>query len=125
MPDLKRLYVIADNAVLSAAESNAVSWDVAGDGTGTFEQGARLSDDGGTTHTHSACNVLESCVDLPTVIEALTNTPLYELYGCDDRLGQGTVYRRDQGTWTEIGTGDLETQALTDDGLDKYVTDAV
>lgn len=125
MPDLKRLYVIADNSVLNAAEDAAVSWDVEGDGSGTFEQGARLSDDGGTSHTHSACNGLESCVDLTKVQEALTNTPLFSVYGCTDRLGNGTVYEYAGGTWTEVGTGDLETQALTDAGLDKYEAEPV
>lgn len=129
MIEIYRLYIIAANSILSSAEQSAINWDIEGDGTGTFQTGQPLSNDGGVSHTHSACNVLESCVDLPVVFNALMNTPMLNAYGSDDRLGKGKVYKRNSGSpnnsgsWTQIGTGNIQTIALNDLGLDRYTTD--
>lgn len=127
MPTAARLYAIADTNIPSAAENAAVGWTVQGEGEGTFQNGARLSDDGGTTTTHRAANALQGddgdLWDVSQLIDAFTNTPLFALYASGDRLGTGTVYRRDSGQWTEIGTGDLETRALEDAGLVRVEAD--
>lgn len=125
MPTIRRLYAIVDTSVVDTADSRAAEWDLAGDGGSTFSNGAALSDDGGASITHRAMNCLDnpdegSIVDRSVLWDALANTPLFDVYGCDDRLGDGTVYRTSNGGWVEIGTGDLETVALADAGLEKY-----
>jgi len=126
MPNIQRIYIIVANANLSAAETAAEKLDVAGIGTGSFEQGARLSQDGGDTHTHSAANVLRSCMDTQEATAFYDTVPFAEVYGCTDKLGSGEVYRFDGTEYTgPIGTSDLESVALSDAGLTTYQTKAL
>jgi len=126
MPSVTRLYIIVHNDNLTAAETAAEEVDIAGIGTGSFKNGALLSNDGGTTHTHSAANVLRPCIDTQKATEFFDSVPFSEVYGCTDKLGEGDVYRFDGTEYTgPIGTGDLEDVALSDAGLDKYETETL
>jgi len=124
MPDIKRLYIIVHNDNLEAAETAAEEVDIAGIGTGLFAQGARLSEDGGTTHTHNAANVLRSCTDTQKATAYYDSVPFEAVYGCTDDLGNGDVYRFDGTRYAgPVGTGDLATLALDDAGLQRITPD--
>lgn len=126
MPNIQRLFIIVATANLDAAETAAEEVDVEGIGTGSFADGAPLSADGGTTHTHSAANVLRSCIDPQKATEFFDTVPFDAVYGCTDKLGEGDVYRFDGTQYTgPIGTGDLESVALSDAGLTKYQTETL
>jgi len=125
MSEIKRLYIIVANENLTAAETAAEDVDVTGIGTGSFEQGARLSEDGGDTHTHSAANVLRSCIDPQKATDFYDTVPFYAVYGCTDKLGEGDVYRFDGTGYVQVGTSDLESVALSDAGLTTYQTKAL
>jgi len=128
-----RLYCIADTAQVSDADTYAAQWDPL-DGSTTFSSGQPLSADGGSTITHRAANTLAdhpgfsgTPIDVDLVFDRLKNPPLLTIYACDDAFGQGTVYQLgwdgSQVTETEIGTGDLQTLALQDAGLEVYPTE--
>jgi hypothetical protein len=126
MPNIQRLYIIVHNNNFTAAETAAEEVDVAGIGTGSFQDGAVLSADGGTTHTHSAANVLRPCIDTDAATDFYASVPFDAVYGCTDKLGEGDVYRFDGTEYTgPIGTGDLESVALSDAGLDTYQTETL
>jgi len=120
-----RYFSSVETTALNAAENTAKAWDTSGDGTGTFEEGAPLSDDGGSTITHRACNTLTSPIDTSRVLEAFTKTPLYDLYRLDADLSPGTVERYDSTDWNEIGSGNLQEIVLSDAGLEIYNTDTI
>jgi hypothetical protein len=125
-----RYYCIVDTSALSAAESAAVEWDTSGDGTGTFEDGAPLSDDGGSTLTHRACNTLGGPIDVTYLLDTFVSVSAMSVYRCHDDLGNGLVERAevlgaDTYEWTEIGDGDLQTLALQDAGMVVYQTETV
>jgi len=128
-----RLYCIADTAVVSDADTYASQWDPQ-DGSTTFSEGQPLSSDGGTTITHRAANTLAdhpnysgTPIAVDQVLDRLKDPPLLDIYACDDPYGEGTVYRLGwdgtQVTETEIGTGDLQTLALQDAGLEVHETE--
>ena len=125
-----RLYCIADAAVVSDVDDLAAEWDPY-DGSTTFSEGQPLSADAGATITHRAANTLAdhpgftgTPIDAGQVLDRLKSPPILTIYACDDPYGQGTVYRLGwdgtQVTETEIGTGDLQTLALQDAGLQVY-----
>jgi len=127
-----RLYMIVDTTVVSDADAEAATWDPL-DGSDTFATGQPLSADG-TTITHRAANTLAdhpdytgTPIDVNLVYERLKNPPLLDIYACDDPYGEGTVYRLGwdgtQMTETEVGTGDLQTLALQDAGLEVHETE--
>jgi hypothetical protein len=128
-----RFYMIADTTVISDVDNYASEWDPL-DGSTTFSEGQPLSSDGGTTITHRAANTLAdhpgfsgTPIDVDLVLDRLKDSPLLDIYACDDPYGEGTVYRLgwngSQVTETEIGTGDLQTLALSDAGLEVYETE--
>jgi len=122
--EIERLYIIVHNDNLDAAETAAEEVDVEGIGTGSFKNGGVLSSDGGTTHTHSAANVLRSCIDTEKATEYFDSVPFAEVYGCTDKLGNGDVYRFDGTEYVgPVGTGDLQEVALDDAGLNTYETE--
>lgn len=124
MPNIARLYIIVHNDNLAAAETAAEEVDAAGVGVGSFKNGAPLSADG--THTHSAANVLRGCIDPQEATDFYSTVPFDAVYGCTDKLGEGEIYRFDGTEYTgPIGTGDLETLALQDAGLDTYQTETL
>lgn len=129
MPTIRRIYAIVDASFADQADDRAEQWDLTGDGSTSFSSGAALSDDGASI-THRAMNCLDnpdegSIIDRSVLWDAFSNTPLAAIYGCDDRLGEGTVYGYDKGAWSEVGIGDLETIALNDAGLTTYETEAI
>ena len=128
-----RLYCIADTAVVSEVDNLAAQWDPL-DGSTTFSEGQPLSADGGATITHRAANTLAdhpefsgTPIDVDQVLDRLKSPPLLTIYACDNAFGQGTVYRLGwdgtQVTETEVGTGDLQTLALQDSGLEVHETE--
>ena len=125
-----RLYCIADTVVVSDVDDFAAQWDPY-DGSGTFSGGQPLSADGGASITHRAANTLAdhpeyagTPIKVDQVLDRLKESPVLTIYACDDAFGQGTVYRLgwngSQVTETEIGSGDLQTLALSDAGLEVY-----
>jgi len=125
-----RLYCIADTTVISDVDNYAAQWDPY-DGSTTFSEGQPLSADGGTTITHRAANTLANHpeftgtpIDVDQVLDRLKSPPVLDIYACDDPYGEGTVYRLgwngSEVTETEIGSGDLQTLALQDAGLEVY-----
>jgi len=119
--EIERLYIIVANKNLTAAEAAAEEVDVAGIGTGSFKNGASLSNDGGDTHTHSAANVLRRCIDPQKATDFYDRVPFDAVYGCTDKFGQGDVYRFDGTEYVgPVGTGDLQEVALDDAELDTY-----
>jgi hypothetical protein len=125
MPNIQRLYIIVATSNLDAAETAAGEVDAAGVGTGSFQDGAPLSSDGGTTHTHSAANVLRPCIDPQKATDFYDTVPFDAVYGCTDKLGEGDVYRFDGTGYVQVGTSDLESVALSDAGLTTYQTKAL
>lgn len=130
MPELNRVIAIVESSILSTAEDLAEQWDVEGAGTGTFNEGAKLSDDGGASHTHSACNVLVSCIDLSIIEDFSSDYDLAGLadvlvYACEDRLGEGIVHYLDSGAWVQVGDGDFTDVILADAGLVRYETETI
>ena len=130
-----RLYCIADTTVVSDADAAAAQWDPL-DGSDTFGRGQPLSADGGSTITHRAANTLAdhpsfsgTPIDVNLVLNRLKESPMLDIYACDDPYGEGTVYLLgwdgSQVTETEIGTGDLQTLALQDAGLEVYQTESL
>jgi len=130
-----RLYCIADTTVVEDVDNYASAWDPL-DGSTTFSEGQPLSADGGATITHRAANTLAdhpgfdgTPIDMDLVFERLKSPPVLVIYACDDAYGEGTVYRLGwngtQVTETEIGTGDLQTLALQDAGLEVHETESL
>ena len=131
----RRLYMIADTTQVSDADAEAAKWDPL-DGSDTFLTGQPLSNDGGSTITHKGANTLANHpgfsgtpIDVDLVYERLKDPPILTIYACNHAFGQGTVYLLgwdgSQVTETEIGTGDLQTLALQDAGLDLYETESL
>jgi len=130
-----RLYMIADTTVVSDADAEAAKWDPL-DGSTTFSEGQPLTADGGSTITHRAANTLADHPDysgtpiaVDQVLDRLKNPPVLTIYACDDPYGEGAVCRLGwngtQVTETEVGTGDLQTLALQDAGLQVYQTESI
>ena len=130
-----RLYIIAESNILSDVDSKAKEWDPH-DGSTTFSDGQPLSSDGGSTITHRAANTLAnhpsyngSPINLDLVYERLKDPPVLDIYACDNAFGRGIVYKLgwdgSQVTEAEIGTGDLQTLALQDAGLEVYETESL
>jgi hypothetical protein len=130
-----RLYCIAKTTVLSDADAGAATWDPL-DGSTTFSEGQPLTADGGSTITHRAANTLADHPDysgtpiaVDQVLDRLKSPPVLTIYACDDPYGEGTVYRLgwngSQVTETEVGTGDLQTLALQDAGLEVHETESL
>jgi hypothetical protein len=128
-----RLYCIADTTVISDVDNYAAEWDPL-DGSTTFSGGQPLSADGGSTITHRAANTLAdhpsyngTPIDVDLVFERLKAPPVLTIYACDDPYGEGTVHRLgwngSQVTETLVGSGDLQTLALQDAGLEVYPTE--
>jgi len=132
----KRFYKIIEVAFLPLVDPGPQDWDTSGDGSGTFSEGVRLSDDGGSSITHRGANTLvkhpdhdSKVIDDDLVINAFTATSAMEVYRVDDHLGNGLVERADvlgadAVEWNEVGTGDLQTLALDDMGLVVYESDS-
>lgn len=123
-----RYFCIIDVSVLSVVENAAEEWSTSGDGAGTFEQGAPLSDDGGASITHRACNTLSGPIDAQRLLDAFVSVGAMDVYRCDDDLGNGLAERAevlgaDAYEWIEVGTGDLSDLALGDAGMEVYVTE--
>jgi hypothetical protein len=125
-----RLYCIADTTVVSDADAEAAKWDPY-DGSTTFSGGQPLSADGGSSITDRGANTLSdhpsfngTPIDVDLVLDRLESPPVLDIYACDDAFGEGTVYRLgwngSEVTESEIGTGDLQTLALHDAGLEVY-----
>lgn len=130
MPTIRRIYAVVSTSNVSTADTRAQDWDLAGGGVDTFAGGARLSNDGGATLTHRAMNCLDnpaegSIIDRAILWDAFSNTPLLVVYGCDDRLGEGTVYVRDAGSWVEVASGHLAAVAKVEEGLTTYTTESL
>ena len=132
---LARLYIIAGAAVVSDADAAAAQWDPL-DGSTTFSEGQPLSADAGTSITHRAANTLAdhpefsgTPIDVSLALDRLKDPPVLTIYACDAPFGQGAVYRLgwngSEVTETEIGTGDLQTLALSDAGLEVYQTESL
>jgi len=128
-----RLYCIADTTVISDVDNYAAEWDPL-DGSDTFSKGQPLSSDGGSTITHRGANTLAdhpgfegTPIDVDLALDRLKGPSVLTIYACDDAFGQGTVYRLGwdgmQVTETEVGTGDLQTLALQDAGLEVHETE--
>jgi hypothetical protein len=128
-----RLYCITHTTVVEDVDNYAAQWDPL-DGSTTFSEGQPLTADGGSTITHRAANTLADHPDfdgtpiaVDQVLDRLKNPPLLTIYACDDPYGEGTVYRLGwdgtQVTETEVGSGDLQTLALQDAGLEVYLTE--
>jgi len=122
--------MIADTSQVSDADAKAAEWDPA-DGSSTFSGGQPLSADGGSTITHKAANMLanhpdysDRPIDVDLALNRLKSPPVLTIYACDNAFGEGAVHRLGfdgtQVTETEIGTGDLQTLALSDAGLEVY-----
>ena len=126
-----RYFCVVDVSFLAEAESAAVEWDVSGDGSTTFEQGARLSSDGGDSITHRACNTLVSPIDASVVVETLVAVSAMDLYRLDKDLpvpgavDKLNVLGADAWEWNAVGNGDLQNLALSDAGLVIYETELV
>lgn len=121
MPETERLYIITDEAELAQAEEDAEAVDIAGVGTGSFAEGARLSNDGGDTVTHRAANVLRNggILDLAEAA-ARFGSGQYTVYGSTARIGEGRVWFWDGSEYSrEVGEGRLSDLALADAGLSK------
>lgn len=128
-----RLYMIVSVSVVEDADAEAAKWDPMG-GSDTFATGQPLSVDGGTTITHRGANTLAdhpgydgTPINVDLALDRLKSPPILTIYACDDPYGQGSVHRLSwngsQVTETEIGTGDLQTLALQDAGLEVYPTE--
>jgi len=125
-----RLYCIADTSILSDADDFAAQWDPL-DGSDTFGGGQPLSADSGTSITHRGANTLAdhpeyngTPIDVDQMLDRLKGPPVLTIYACDDAYGEGMVSRLgwngSEVTETEVGTGDLQTLALSDAGLEVY-----
>jgi len=125
--------MIASVAVLSDANAEAAKWDPA-DGSTTFSEGQPLSSDGGSTITHRGANTLadhpeytDTPIDVDLALDRLKNPPLLNIYACDDAFGEGAVHRLGwngtQVTETLVGSGDLQTLALQNAGLEVHETE--
>ena len=130
-----RLYMIADINILSDVDSKAKEWDPL-DGSTTFSEGQALSSDGGVSVTHRGANTLTNHpsfdgqpIDVNLVLERLKSSPSLTIYSCDDPYGEGNIYRLgwdgSEVTETAIGTGNLQTLALQDAGLEVYETESL
>jgi hypothetical protein len=130
-----RLYMIADTTVISDVDNYAAEWDPL-DGSDTFSKGQPLTADGGSTITHRAANTLAdhpeyagTPINVDQVLDRPKSPPILDIYVCDDAFGQGAVYKLGwdgtQMTETEVGSGDLQTLALQDAGLEVYQNDSL
>ena len=127
-----RFYAIATSSIILTVDSAAEAWDLGGDGTGTFTEGAPLSNDGGQSITHRGCNCLwnTDLIDIDFLLSTFASTPPMTIYRCQDRLGNGVVEKAnvlgaDAIEWNQIGNGDFVDIALQDAGLERYNTDSI
>lgn len=111
------------------ANGSANSWDP-DDGSSTFGD-VRLCPDtiqdpqpGDVTHT--ACNTIAPSEWRSGILSAYDNVPFVEVYRIKSPYPEeGTVERFDNGSWTAVGEGRVETVTLQEEGLQKIVSDVV